>query len=74
MLYKYVFLPGVNLNCFILISYLIPRDVLHKWGYCTSPYNQGIPRLHQDILVMKTSQLLQVQTFHSPDFHWVTVL
>ena len=58
MLYTYVFVPRVNLNIFILISYLIPRDVLHKWGYCTSPYKQGIPCLHQDMLVMKTSQIL----------------
>ena len=61
MLYQYVFSPRVNLNLFILISYLIPCDVIHKGGYFNSPYNQGIPSLHQDILVIKTSQLVQVQ-------------
>ena len=61
MLYQYVFSPRVNLNLFILISYLIPCDVIHKGGYFNSPYNQGIPSLHQDILVIKTSQLLQLQ-------------
>ena len=53
MVYKYVLVPGVILNLYIHASYLIPCDVLHKWGYCNYPYNQGIPRFHQSIRVVK---------------------
>ena len=57
MLYKYFFVPRVNSNIFILIFYLRTCGILHKWGYCTSPYTQGTPRLHQSISVVKKSQL-----------------
>ena len=61
MVYKYVFVPGVILNLYILASYLIPCDVLHKWGYCTSPNNQGIPCFNRSVRVVKIYQLLQMQ-------------
>ena len=55
MLYKYVFVPGVNSNIFILISFLILCDILYKWGYCISTYNQVIPHLHLPIIAPTTS-------------------
>ena len=61
MLYKYVFIPGVNYYIYILISYLILCGVIIKWSYFTSHYNRGNPCLHQSIRVVKTSQLLQVK-------------
>ena len=49
---------------YILISSLILCDVIIKWGYFTSHYNRGPPRMHQAIRVVKTSQLLQVKRIH----------
>ena len=37
-------------------------------GYCTSTYTQGIPRLHQYIIIVKTSQPLQVQIMSGSRF------
>ena len=59
--YKYVFVPGISLDIFILISSIILCDVFHKLGYFTYPYTWVIPHLHQDKIVVKTYQLLQVK-------------
>ena len=61
IVYKYVSVSRVISNIYILANSLVPFDVIHKWVYCTSPYNRGIPPLHLAIRVLKTSQLIQLQ-------------
>ena len=61
MVYKYVFIAGVNSNLIIIISSLRLCNITPKWDYCTSPYTCGLLSLYQYIRVIKTSQLIQVK-------------
>ena len=59
MVYKYVFVPGINSNIFIIS--LQPCDFIQKWRYCIAPYTLGTPCLNDVIRVVKTSQIPQVK-------------
>ena len=53
---------------------LHPCDVLHKLGYCTSTYTQGIPHMHQDIIVLNSLNFYSFKECQGIEFHWVIVL
>ena len=69
MLYKNVFVPGVNSYIYILISSLILYDVILKWGYCTSHYIRGIPVCINQQELLKPLNFSKLKVLHGPDFH-----
>ena len=59
MVYKYVFVIGVNSDLYILITY--ERVMFFtRWGFWTSPYTWSLPCLHR-VMRWKNPLLSQIQ-------------